>query len=362
VIATIATVSAIFWAMARESPGRLAARAEAEAARGDWPAALTLWRALNRTTSADGRSWMGEARACLALGRAAQAERALNQAIAHAPGDPEPWLIRLELIRLENRTLDAMRVGWAAYQAVPAGSRREVLSALTLALLTEPPADLARATLDRWIRADPADLDALAARLALDRRLGPDPDPTAAAPEDRIKTLARILEREPGHIAARETLVQTWLDLGEPDPARALLDAWPPSGRDARYQRLVGRLAQDFDRRPDLAAASYRQVLAALPHDWNTRYRLSLALQALNQNAEARQAAEQVAQLREILAPEPLGHVLNPALSHLDNPSSRRTLADLCARVGLSRLSHAWRLDGDSPASQRPNPPFGSLP
>lgn len=52
---------------------------------------------------------MGEARACLVLGRAFQAERALKQAAARAPGDSTRWLIRLELIRLENRTLDAKK-------------------------------------------------------------------------------------------------------------------------------------------------------------------------------------------------------------------------------------------------------------
>lgn len=95
--------------------------------------------------------------------------------------------------------------------------------------------------------------------------------------------MTAIPNRDPAHIAARETLVQTRLDLGEPAPAR--------------YYRLFGRLSQDFDRQADLAAASHRHILVDLPQDWNTRSRLTCTPHVLNQGAEARQAAEQVAQL-----------------------------------------------------------------
>src|SRR5262249_34874469 len=73
-----------------ESPGGLRAAAEAAARAGDWTLALQRWRALNAAGAARAATHLGEARACLALGRAAQAERSLRRAIAVDPADPEP--------------------------------------------------------------------------------------------------------------------------------------------------------------------------------------------------------------------------------------------------------------------------------
>jgi thioredoxin-like negative regulator of GroEL len=349
----LVVAAAALWAWGRESPGGLAARAEAAARREDWPAALAHWRALNRTLRADARSWFGEARACLALGRAAQAERALERATALAPAEAEPWLLRLELLRLEDRPLDALRVGWSAYDAVPPASRREVLSALTLALLADAPAVIARQTLDRWIAADPSDLDARVARIALDRRLADQPrapgDPARAA---RVAELTELLRRDPGHSGVREALIGALADVGDAAAGRAALDAWPAVARDARYDRLRGRWDLDFDHRPGRAVEGLRRALAELPHDWKTRYRLARALQALDRPAEARAEADSVARLREALDPDRLGPRLDTDLARLDDPRSRLDLAALCDRVGLSRLADAWRRDaaaGPSP-------------
>src|SRR4051812_37621551 len=77
IAAGLAGVAAAIWLAWPEAPARLRPRAEAASRAGDWNAALEAWRALNRTAHADGRSHLGEARALLELGRAAQAERAL---------------------------------------------------------------------------------------------------------------------------------------------------------------------------------------------------------------------------------------------------------------------------------------------
>src|SRR5207249_2628706 len=70
----IAVVLALMWigGLISESPARLRAKAESAARAGDWNAALRAWRALNATGAARGGTHLGEARACLALGRAAQ--------------------------------------------------------------------------------------------------------------------------------------------------------------------------------------------------------------------------------------------------------------------------------------------------
>jgi tetratricopeptide (TPR) repeat protein len=368
VVLSLLAAAVIAWSVAtRESPRHRAERAEAEARRaegpaslGHWEAALAAWRAVNRSSQADAASWMGEARACLALGRAAQAERALESAEAAAPREPDPWLLRLELLRLEDRPLEALRIGWAAYEAVAPSSRRAVLRDLTLALLAETPDALARATLDRWIEADPDDVDARVARIALDRRRADQPragDPDRAS---RVAALDDLLRRAPGHAGAREALILALADAGQVDRGRAVLDAWPASDRDARYYRLRGRWDLDYDRRPADAVTSFRRALADLPHDWKTRYRLARALQVLGRHDEARAAAESVTRLRDALDPSSLGPRLDADLAHLDDPRSRLDLADLCGRVGLDRLADAWRRDASEGPTAPQSPGRGS--
>ncbi len=89
--ALVALVAVAAWKLAPEDPDRLRERAEAATRAGDWPTALDRWRALNRTGHARGRTHLAEARACLALDRAAQAERALRRAVDADPTDPEAW-------------------------------------------------------------------------------------------------------------------------------------------------------------------------------------------------------------------------------------------------------------------------------
>src|SRR5262245_60424794 len=70
----------LLWAIVPEDPARLKARAEAAARAGDWAQALSAWRAFNLRNESTAATHLAEARACLALGRAAQAERALRRA------------------------------------------------------------------------------------------------------------------------------------------------------------------------------------------------------------------------------------------------------------------------------------------
>lgn len=289
------------------------------------------------------------ARKELDRGRAARAEAALDRASRDDPTDPDPWLLRLELFRVEDRQTEAQRLGWEAYRSVRGVARRKVLRAMTLALLADTPEDLARETLARWIAADPDDLDARVARLqrvAASPRSG-DPDRRA-----RVEELSALLAAHPGHIAAREALVLALADSGETDRGRSALEAWPEVGRDARYHRLRGRWQLEFDREPAAAVESFRTALKELPHDWRTRYRLARALRNSGKSAEAQRAADDVERLREALEPLALGRRLDADLAALDDPRSRLDLADLCARAGLAKLAEAWRRD----AGERPAP------
>ncbi len=154
------------------SPERLRHQAEAAAHAGEWLTALDSWRAINSTKAADGLTHLGEARACLALGRASQSEHALRQSISADPKNPEPWQLLLQILRVEDRTLEASRLGWEAYENVPPPSRRAVLQELTLGLLAELPDDDARKALGRWVDADRNDLDA---QIALIQRIAAQP-------------------------------------------------------------------------------------------------------------------------------------------------------------------------------------------
>ena len=93
---------------------QLRARAEAAAQAGDWGTSLELWRRINASSGATGLTHLGEGRACLALGRAAQAERALRKAVAASPGELEAWLLLLEICWVEDRPLDAFDLSWEA--------------------------------------------------------------------------------------------------------------------------------------------------------------------------------------------------------------------------------------------------------
>jgi thioredoxin-like negative regulator of GroEL len=336
------------WAVSRWD--RLAGRAVSAGRAEDWPTAARLWHAYNAGPRASPASLSSEARAALAAGRAAQAEGVLRRAAALAPIEAESWLLLLELLRVEDRPLEALRVGWAAYDAVPASSRRDVLRALTLALLADMPEDLARRTLDGWLVADPTDIDA---RVALFRRQAADARSEGPIRAERIAALNRLLRRDPAHTGVREALVLDLADSGDTRRGRAVLDAWPADRRDARYYRLLGRWQLDFEGKPAEAVESFRRAIEDLPHDWRTRYRLARALRAAGEPDQARAEAETVSVLREALDPSRLGPRLDADLSKLNEPASRLDLAELCERVGLVRLAEAWRRDAAEPDAVR---------
>jgi hypothetical protein len=97
-----------------------------------------------------------------------------------------------------------------------------------------------------------------------------------------------------------------------------------------------------------------REAISEFPHDWRTHYRLARALQIVNRSDEAQKEAEIVRRIRELLDPLTLGHKLDAAFAHLDQPEALATLADACARVGLTRLADAWRALTVSQREDRP--------
>ena len=307
------------------SPARLRAEAERAARAGDWAAALRAWRAFNATNTAHGRDAPGRGPRRPDAGACRAGRLSLRRAIAADPADPEPWRLLLEILRVEDRTYDAERVVWESYDRVPADSRRDVLRELTLALLARPPEETARTTLDRWIAADPADVEA---RVGILQRIASQPrrfrprSPGAGWPSWRAWSPSTPITS-----GRRGAPVSALADAGEPDRGRAVLDAWPgpESGRDARYWRLLGRWELEYDRHPDGPRPRFRPALEAIPQDWRTWYRLARALRQLGRAAEARRAAEAVGRIRSPSNRLGLGPRLDDDFRHLDDPRALRT-------------------------------------
>lgn len=340
----------------RDRPRRLLGRAEAATLAEAHAPALDAWRAYHATGQGDARTWLAEARAALALGRSAEADRAFERALAADPSESEAWRARLDRLRVLDRPLEALRLGRLGVEAVAPESRAALLATTTLAALAELPDDEARSRLGRWISADPADLDARVARLA---RVAAGPHPGDPDRASRIDELAAILEAHPGHVAAREALVVALGDAGEVDRGREALDAWPPDARDARYDRLRGRWDLDYDHDPAGAERSFARVLIDLPHDWKSHYGLARALRALGREAESRSEAETVARVRERLEPAALGPRLAGDLGRLGEPSALLDLAGLCEGVGLADLAASWRRETLAASTASGPPPPG---
>ncbi len=324
---------------------QMRSQAEAAARGGDWGRALKIWREINSSDGANGLSHLGEARASLALSRAFQSEQALRRSVAADPDNLESWQLLLQILRVEDRALDASRTGWEAYGSVRPESRATVLKELTLGLLAELPDDDVRRTLRRWIDADKNDLDARVAlieRMAIQPRAG-DPDRATL-----LADLETIVAEHPDHIAAREALVTALADAGEPERGRAILGEWPASARDSRYWRLLGRWNLEYDDRPAEAATAFRTALEEAPQDWRSWYRLARALRALGREEESRQAADTVRRIRGALDPLQLRPLLDESLRHLGDPASLEKLAALCKRAGLARLGDAWDKEAES--------------
>ena len=326
--------------MAVDSSKLLFSKAEDAARMGDWAAAQRYWRAINRTPAAKSASHLGEAKACLALGQAGQAEHSLQQAVRTDPSEPESWRLLLEILRVEDRTLDVQHIGWEAFTAVHPSARREFLRQLTLAFLADLlPEEKIRTTLRRWVEADVNDVDA---QVALWQRIVAQPRPGDPDRPSLLATLEELLTKYPDHVGVREVLVTSLADAGEPDRGRSVLDTWPELTRDARYWRLRGRWELEYEHRPQEATKAFQTALKELPQDWRSWSRLSRALRMLNRHDESRQAAETVQRIREVMDPFVLGPRLHAAFDHLDDPKALADLAALCSQAGLTRLSGAW--------------------
>ena len=336
---TVSLLLVLISSLASDSPSVLRNKAEAAARAGNWGMALRYWKTLNASANAQGFSYLAEARAYLALGQAAQAEIALHRAVTIEPSNPEPWQLLLQIAFIEDRTLEAQRLGWEAYASIRTEARPALLRTLTLGLLTDLPIEQVRTMLQRWINADPDDLHA---QIALWQRIALQPRATDPDRPTILAALEALLARHPDHIAAREALITALADSGEPDRGRVLLETWSESMYDARYWRLRGRWDLEYDHHPQRAVSALQRALVDLPQDWRSWYRLARALHIVGRDSESKKATEAVTRIREVLDPLVLEPRLHTAFDHVDDPAALRDLATLCRQAGLQQLAEAW--------------------
>ena len=340
-------------------PARLLAEARAATSKGDRAGACAAWHAWNATDGATAATLLVEAQLAADLNRGRDAERIARQVIQLDASSASAWTLRINRLRVLDQPIEALTLGLSALGGIRSAEfRRAILKATTLATLAEVPDADARGQLDRWIAADPADLDAQVARLTW---IAANPHPGDSDRAIRIVELQGIVAGHPDHVAARDALGVALGDSGEVARGQAILDGWPldqpashrlgaPGGQDRgyRFDRLQGRWDLEFNHQPGRAAARFRAACLVAPHDWKSHYGLARALQATGHAPEARAEALAVTRLRERLDPATLGPRLTTAFAQLDGGTASQAagaMADLAAlgrSVGLVELADAW--------------------
>ena len=337
-------VSILTWTADR--PDRFVAEAHAATEARDWPRAYAAWHSWNATGAGTAATWLLEAQLAADLGQSRSAALLAERVNQIDPTQLGAWTIQLNRLRVLDHPAEAFRVGLKAWGRLRTpDDRRQILQATTLATLAEVPDAEARTQLDRWIVADPDDLDARAARLS---RIAANPLPEDPDRETRIARLQANLDSHPDQTATRTALLVALADSGAVDRGRALLTSWPKSSRDDRFDRLQARWDLEYDHQPARAVAGFRRALLATPHDWRLHYGLARALRTLGQTDEAEAEALAVIRLRERLDAIPLGDRLTANFTRLDEGSTpaihaaATDLAALCRSVGLTDLAQAW--------------------
>lgn len=303
-------------------------------------------RIFNQTNLATVESKREEARAWLSANRARDAEKTLIQAIHQYPTDPLLKLMLLEIERVEDRIVEAIIQGDRALSEVDPLDRILILRGLTITLLDTIPDERAREKLRIWIQADPEDNQA---EVALLKRMASDPMAGDVDRPTRIARLKLIIQKNPSFEQAYEALAIELAASGLIDEGRSILDRWPDTKRDARYDRLKGRWELEFNNHPDRAVPLFERVVAQIPHDKTSWFRLSRAYKAVERERESRLAAERVAQLVEILDPRTLSPRLTNDFERLDDPESKLDLAEICDKAGFVKLAKAWREEAATP-------------
>jgi tetratricopeptide (TPR) repeat protein len=169
-----------------------------------------------------------------------------------------------------------------------------------------------------------------------------------------------VLDRCPPEEAARPALVALRADclwgLGRHGEARALLDP-TLAAHPGEVPLLAARARIHMqDGEPAEAAKLLERAVAAQPREYDHRYRLALAYEALGRSAGAAEQRRLAKPIKDTL--EELNTLTKAAIAHPFDGKVRRRLAETCRWLGKPDLAKMW----DMAAAGCPPAPPGEEP
>jgi len=248
-------------------------------------------RAFDRAIEAEPalrKAHVARAQALRRLDRKAEAAEAFELALELKPEDAE---LRVELAGL-YRELDRFDLAEQHLERVVIDRPRlaSAWNARGIVQAQQGRDEEAIASYDRAIELDPEGTAAWYNRALALERLG--------RIEEMPEALREVLERAPGHLAARQRLAGAWLILERPEPARAEASKLVRLAGDDVSMLFAGAVLLSRAGAPDDAIPVWLHILQLEPDHVLARLNLGVAYTKAGRDAEAAEAYERYLELR----------------------------------------------------------------
>jgi hypothetical protein len=314
--------------------------AEAEKAR-EWGEAEALWDrfAARYPASRTPDDLVRHARCELILDKPAKARGLLDAWMRTDRPGTEGWQLSIELRRALGDGDGVNLVMRDMLRSPEARRSAALLTVATFGILTAMNAEESQERLRRWAETEPESPMATVWLLA---RQFEEFDLGGGSGSGSFDEADKLAARWPSDPDVLRIYVESLFLRGDYEKVRLTMDRWPEDLRDSvAWSRLSGRRALEVDKDPGTAILHFRNVLAKIPHDWRTRYRLSRALSGAGQAEEARVEAKRTVEIRELLDPSGLEAKLKEAFPKGSQPVPSK-LIELLTRIDQTELARAW--------------------
>lgn len=289
-----------------------------------------------------------EGQTYLLIDRARDAEAAWRTIVADKPLHLAPPAIFLdatvELLKLyatEDRWEDAPPIIWAAYDRASPEDRSLLLVMRMRSELERVAPSESIGRLQRYVAADPQDVEARRALARAELALG--------RTDDAAREFRTCLKDRPDDARAWRDYLAMLLERGDIDMFQTMLARVPASAETEPQIWVFRAIARE--KQGDLAAAVrlYGEALARNPFITEFHYRCALVEDRLGHREEAARHRTRAQQLRaarsELL--EVFADYLDlsnhrPTRSTRDRPTCIKRLAAICETLGWTRVSDAW--------------------
>lgn len=315
--------------------------AEAEKQR-RWNEASSLWDRFDadfpqRLVSGDFVRW---ARSELVLDRPAKAQILLNRWMRSEDRNPEGWQLCVELRRALGDADGVNRLVSESLQDPEVRRSPGFLTVSTFGLLTVMDPVESRSRLERWAKAEP---DSPMAHAWLLHRSLEEVDATGQNGDETLQKARELAKTWPDDPETRRVLVEALFLQGEYDEIRRELANWPAedSRNSIAWSRLEGRRLLEIENDPRRAIPFFESVVARMPQDWRSRYRLSRALAGADRVEEARKEATRTVEIRELLEPAGLERILKESFPKGKPPNPEKLIV-LLSKIDQRELAQAW--------------------